>query len=278
MDTTNKPNIKRLKEEKDVEGLIEALMDQDIGDALFAAGALGEIGDSRAIEPLLRFVKDYKGPIKRGLSATVKLALDKNDTIIVDKKDYSNVVEVLMQALKEKEPEVKEVAVKMITKIGEPPIASLIHEIKENPKNSLGVKKALAGIGEPAVESLILALKDESSIVRASVTSVLGKIGNTRAIEALIQALEDEGGGVRRMASFSLHQLGIQGALKQIIDVSIADLRHEDWMIRDSAVSLLGRIKDKRAIEALKKAWEDEEDDFVRQTLAMKLKDIDQGE
>src|SRR4030043_126453 len=52
------PNIKKMKANKDVEGLIEALKDKDESVRRLAAEALGEIGDARAVEPLIQALKD----------------------------------------------------------------------------------------------------------------------------------------------------------------------------------------------------------------------------
>jgi len=49
---TVKPNIVKLKKEKNVEGLINALKDKDGRVREVAADALREIGDPRAVEPL----------------------------------------------------------------------------------------------------------------------------------------------------------------------------------------------------------------------------------
>jgi len=55
-----KPNVKKLEEKKDVEGLISALLyETDWPDVRQeAAEALGRIGNTRAIEPLIRVCGD----------------------------------------------------------------------------------------------------------------------------------------------------------------------------------------------------------------------------
>lgn len=54
----SKPNVKKLTQRKDVEGLIKALTDKDWGVRGEAAEALGEIKDARAVEPLIQALKD----------------------------------------------------------------------------------------------------------------------------------------------------------------------------------------------------------------------------
>ena len=54
----SKLDIKKLKEKKDVKGLIKALKYEDSHIRMFAAVALGEIGDERAVAPLIQSLKD----------------------------------------------------------------------------------------------------------------------------------------------------------------------------------------------------------------------------
>ncbi|GAI51574.1 unnamed protein product [marine sediment metagenome] len=52
------PDIEKMKAEKDVEGLIEALKHKDKDVRWGAAAALGYIGDARALEPLTEALED----------------------------------------------------------------------------------------------------------------------------------------------------------------------------------------------------------------------------
>jgi HEAT repeat protein len=47
-----KSKVEKMKAKRDVEGLIEALNDEDFNVRAAAASALGEIGDKRAVKPL----------------------------------------------------------------------------------------------------------------------------------------------------------------------------------------------------------------------------------
>jgi len=53
-----KPNVEKLKARKNMKGLIKTLKYNDHYVRGFAADALGEIGDSRAVEPLINALKD----------------------------------------------------------------------------------------------------------------------------------------------------------------------------------------------------------------------------
>ena len=55
------PNVEKLKAKRDVKGLIKALGYQEDDEIRSrAAAALGEIGDTRAVEPLIAALKDSR--------------------------------------------------------------------------------------------------------------------------------------------------------------------------------------------------------------------------
>lgn len=51
-----KPNVTRMEKERDIEGLLEALKHKDAEVRRKVAGALGRLGDPRAIDPLIRIL------------------------------------------------------------------------------------------------------------------------------------------------------------------------------------------------------------------------------
>jgi len=79
--------------------------------------------------------------------------------------------------------------------------------------------KALVEIGSPAVDPLIQFLNDESKIIRVYSLIALGKIGDVRAVKPLIQALEDKDSDVRGLATESLGEIGDVRAVEHIIGI-----------------------------------------------------------
>ncbi|MDP2857248.1 MAG: HEAT repeat domain-containing protein [Bacillota bacterium] len=65
-----KPNIERLRQERDVEGLIKELRHEDWRVRFAVARALYDIGDARAVQPLIAVLKDPHvcGPAAAALS------------------------------------------------------------------------------------------------------------------------------------------------------------------------------------------------------------------
>jgi HEAT repeat protein len=137
-----------------VEPLIAVLKDNDWWVQRDAAEALGKIGDTRAVDPLIANENNIE-------NVSYLLALQEWEKLI---KFGEAAVEPLIAVLKDKDS-----------------------EIRENSAEALGE------IGDArAVDPLIAALKDNDKDVRWHAASALGEIGDTRAVEPLIAALKDE--------------------------------------------------------------------------------------
>jgi len=69
-----KPNVEKMRDKGDLEGLFKALGHKDYEVRGNAAEALGKIGDKRAVEPLIQTLLEDKSAYVRGKAAE---ALDK---------------------------------------------------------------------------------------------------------------------------------------------------------------------------------------------------------
>jgi HEAT repeat protein len=82
-----KLDIEKLKEKKDIKELIKALKYEDSNIRMFAAIALGEIGDERAIAPLTQSLKDKQEVQNEVLKALVRIGDPVVNTLIMAIKD-----------------------------------------------------------------------------------------------------------------------------------------------------------------------------------------------
>lgn len=147
------------------EALISALSNNtDLSIVCSVIEALGQVGDTRAVDPLLSFLKHKESKIRECTAAALGKILD------------SRAVESLVAALSDEQERVRWYAADSLGKIGDP----------------------------ICVESLIKLLSDTSARVRESAVTALGQIGNQPAIESLIKALQDVDKRVAEQAAESL--------------------------------------------------------------------------
>ena len=146
-----------------------------------AVAALGEIGDPRAVGPLIEALKEPK------------------------RYEYHDVPVA---------------AVKALGLIGAPAVPPLIEALKDrNTYLRRGVAGALGTIGDPrAVEPLIAALDDGSpqlSSVRTTIIEALSAIGDPRDVEPLLVAMYDEHRETRQAAARALVAIYQSGKMSE---------------------------------------------------------------
>jgi HEAT repeat protein len=132
------PNVQELKAQGDVDGLIEALNFQDDHNIrLAAASALGNVGDSRAVDPLISALDD-----EPGVNEMAALALGE----IGDPR----AVEPLTAILDDENWELRSSAAKALGKIGDDravdPLTNLLRDKNEIVRwHSLQALEAITG-------------------------------------------------------------------------------------------------------------------------------------
>ncbi|MBD3284835.1 hypothetical protein GF359_00660 [candidate division WOR-3 bacterium] len=172
--------LSEIRNEKSIEPLIDALLDEDDNVRSEAALALAEFDDKRAVEPLITSLKD-KYPLVR-----------KNAAYTLGILKHTQAVEHLIPLLDEKSESVANSAVFALGEIGDARAAEALINLyvskcetrtyEESAISSMYVdvgveaKEALIQIGMPAVEPLIDALKHENGLVRNKIADILERI------------------------------------------------------------------------------------------------------
>ena len=101
------PNVEKLKAKRDVKGLIKALGYQKDGHVRnAAAGVLGQIGDTRAVEPLIAALKDESWGVRHYAAEALGQIGD------------TRAVELLIAALKDRDSNVREAAAGALEALG----------------------------------------------------------------------------------------------------------------------------------------------------------------
>jgi hypothetical protein len=163
------PALQAVSEEpKDLEGLVAALQDPNEGLRNHAALALGELGDTRAVDPLIHALEGESAEFRRRAAYSL------------GKLNDSRAATPLINALGDANSWVRVAAVVALWEMGE----------------------------GRAVEALVEALDDEDMYVRGVAAQALGWLGGPRAIGPLANALSDDDGYVRTGAEMSLKQIG----------------------------------------------------------------------
>ena len=243
-----------------VELLIDALGSKDASVRVAAARALGEIGDTRAVEPLTARV-GYRDEDTRdaAFEALDKLGCQPGRSEAgarywKAKGRWDKVaevgapaVELLITALGSTDASVRAAATEALRQIGDPAVKSLIAHLM---KGKTVAALALGEIGDArAVGPLVMALTLGPKHLRGPAATALGQIGDTRAVEPLIAVVKTElnvlfstTGGA---AAKALGELGDARAVEPLI----AALRHSS--MNSNAAKALGQFGDTRAVEPL---------------------------
>lgn len=201
------PNLGKLKNKRDIEGLIKALTynakstaeaDKDVRST--AASILGRMGDHRAVEPLIATLQDRAHYVR----STAAQALGQLGD--------GRAAKPLIAALGDQIDYVQAHAADSLEKLGKEQVGELLFEALQdgNIHVRTWVAIVLGRLGDVrAVEPLITVLQNMDSFTQKRAAGILGKLGDDRAVEPLRAALQDKDGDVRKAAAEALQKLGV---------------------------------------------------------------------
>ncbi len=248
------PDVDKLEEQKNVEGLILALKNEDYLVRKDAAIALKRIGDERAVEALIEALKYENWEDDYTVLIAVREHAAEALGIIGDKK----AVNPLIEALKDVDEDVRWKAAVALGNIGDPsavePMIDCLNDDNWNVRKNIAI--ALGKIGDDrAFNSLLKTMDDKDWHVRKYAAAAIGKIGNEMAIDPLVKALNDEDNDVRWKSIIALGEIG-----KPAVIPLLKAFKDEDWEVRGRAAEVLGKIGDERAVEPLIRALNNKRD------------------
>lgn len=285
-----------------VPALIECLMQPGWGAAAGAVYCLGEIGDVRAVQPLIEALR----------ADDVSLRSDIIEALL---KLGEIAVRPLIFALTSPDINVRRGAAFALGLFRhELAVVPLLGALNLDEASSVraAAADALADCADArAVEPLIRALKDDDPAVREAAVRALGavaaRVGAVRALPALADAMKDADWGTRQSASEMVIKLdapnspraeaarllltadlmnddpeirlGAAYSLKEVGDARAADaltrlLYHWNGSISTAAALALGELGDERAIPALRNALSNA-DPQVRHAAQQALRSLD---
>jgi len=194
-------DIESLIKDRDVEGLIKLLENEEYSVRKQAVLALEEIGDVSCALPLAqRFQDTYLDIRIAACDAFIKMG--------------NQVVDPLIEVLNDQNWIVREGAVQALEKIRDPrAIYPLIEALKDT--NRKRVSDALKSIGPAAFEPVMEALKNEDSRIRMGAAIILGEIKNPAAVDSLVKMKKDKDPSVRQFARSAIYMIKRENLQKE---------------------------------------------------------------
>jgi hypothetical protein len=239
-------NVRRLREDHDVRGLVRALGHKDPAIQYQAVEALGDLGDPAAVEPLAEALRgdEYSGVRWKAAEALAKIGTPAVDTLI--------------EALEDPDDDVRWKAAIALGEIGDPRAVDPLIRILADPDRFVQSRaaQALGMIGAPAVDSLTRALGEEEGDARWGAVLALEKIGDPRAVCALVKASGEPGGEVNPGAVAAIDAMGDKG-FTELLRV----LKYQDRTVQRQAVRVIGELGREEAIAPLLQMLENSDEE-----------------
>lgn len=180
----------QVKDEIDIQ--IDLLNDSDWVVRREAIITLGEMGDERCIEPIVRCLPDGDWQVRD--AAVEALALI-----------GSPAVELLLRYVRDYDA--RKSAIKALGKINDERVLDPLITMIRNDEFKDDATWALAELGKPAVGRLLELLKDPEEVTRKQAILALGEIKDESCVDALIESLKDPDWFTRLSAASALEKM-----------------------------------------------------------------------
>lgn len=181
----------KVKDEIDIQ--IDLLHDPDWVVRREAVVTLGEMGDERCVEPLVRALRDGDWQVRE---AAVEAIAEVG----------SPAVELLVRYMRDWEA--RKYVIQAMGKINDERVLDPLMSMLHNDEFKDDATRALIDLGKPAVPKLIAALTDREEFVRKQAILALGEIKDSEAVDPLIAMLQDQDWLTRLTAAAALEQVG----------------------------------------------------------------------
>jgi len=238
--------------------LLEALEGEYFTVRAGAAKALGRIGDVKAVQPLLKLLKDPEDEVR--IAACLALGLFKNSST------FDEITNVLLD---DKKIEVRQAAAKALGYTQHPAALPYLMEALrdsfwwyEREQQAGDLLTAIEKMGSAAVEPLVTALKDNEGAVRKYAALILGRIGDARALEPLGMALYDLHHEVGKVSAEALVKFGTAS-----FEILVEAMEHPEMWIRIHSIDVLPKVREPRVALVLLEMLKDPEREVQRHVI-----------
>jgi HEAT repeat protein len=193
---TEAPQETALEEERikdEIEIQIDLLKDPDWAVRREAVITLGEMGDERCVEPLVKALQDGDWQVREvAIEALGMVGSPAVDPLIKLTRSWDHRKSALRALGKIKDERV---------------LDPLIHQLRSD-EFAEDATDALVDIGSPAVEKLVSVLGDKDENTRKQAVIALGRIQDPAALDPLIEKLKDKDWFTRLTAAAALEKIG----------------------------------------------------------------------
>jgi len=181
----------QVKDEIDIQ--IDLLNDSEWTIRREAVITLGEMGDERCVEPLVRCLRDGDWQVRDAAVESIAMI-------------GSPAVDLLLRYIRDYDA--RKSVIKVLGKINDErvldPLISMLHndEFKDD------ATWALAELGQPAVGRLLECLKNQDEVIRKQAILALGEIKDSSSVDLLIERLQDPDWFIRLSSAAALEKIG----------------------------------------------------------------------
>ena len=187
------PELEEEKVKDEIDIQIDLLQDTDWVVRREAVVTLGEMGDERCVEPIVKALRDGDWQVRE---AAVEAIAEVG----------SPAVELLIRYMRDWEA--RKYVIQALGKINDERVLDPLMSMLHNDEFKDDATRALIELGNPAVPRLIAALTDKEEFVRKQAILALGEIKDPDAVDPLIAMLQDQDWFTRLTAAASLEKIG----------------------------------------------------------------------
>jgi HEAT repeat protein len=181
----------KVKDEIDIQ--IDLLNDSDWVVRREAVITLGEMGDERCIEPLVRCLRDGDWQVREAsVEAVAMIGSPAVDMLLRYVRDY----------------DARKPVIKTLGKINDERVLDPLISLMRSDEFRDSATWALAELGKPAIGRLLELLKDPDETTRKQAILALGEIKDDSCVDSLIERLKDDDWFTRLSAASALEKIG----------------------------------------------------------------------
>ncbi len=191
--------------------------DQDVRSV--AAETLGNLGDKKAVPPLIDVLSEIAPSVKLGGMRNLWFLMSVTDAL--EKLAGESTVPALIRVFYESDVPVRGQVAGVLGKLKAKSAAPfLIKYLRDDEEGaSRWIVEALGELGDArAVPALIDVLNDSLTYDRVRAALALAKLGEERGVSVLIDILNDDGNAAQRRAAAALAEAGIERGVDALID------------------------------------------------------------